>query len=259
MHTTEIRREAVALVRAGTPNAEVGRRLGISAGTIGYWVHADRSQRGECPGRARPCHRCDGAALDRPAYSYLLGLYLGDGHVSLYSGHRVPSLSITCADDWPGLMDAAEAAMRAVLPFNQVCRLRRTGCHNVKVYSKHLYCLFPQHGPGRKHERKIALAPWQQVIVDAYPWEFIRGLVHSDGCRVTNWTTRTVGGQSKRYEYPRYFFTNVSADIRQLYCDALDTVGVEWRVTRRGDQPYNVSVARRASVRLMDLHIGPKY
>ena len=118
--------------------------------------------------------------------------------------------------------------MRAVFPDNSVCRVRKTGCHNVKVYSKHLGCLFPQHGPGKKHERLIALEPWQQEIVDAHPWEFIRGLIHSDGCRITNWTTRIVGGERKRYEYPRYFFTNKSDDIRRLYTDTLDKVGVEW-------------------------------
>lgn len=117
----------------------------------------------------------------------------------------------------------------------------------------------PQHGPGRKHERRIALEPWQQRTVDAYPWEFIRGLVHSDGCRITNWTIRPVAGELRRYEYPRYFFTNKSQDILTLFSTTLDRVGVEWKVTRRGGQPYNISVARRTSVALMDLHIGPKH
>ncbi|WP_329130725.1 sigma-70 region 4 domain-containing protein [Streptomyces sp. NBC_01476] len=259
MHDPLLRRQAVTLCRSGVPNAEVGRRLGIPSGTIGYWLHQDRAARDECPGRERPCHRCDGAPLDTAAYGYLLGLYLGDGHIVQYSRHRVPNLMITCADSWPGLMDSAEAALRAVFPHNKTCRVSRTGCHNVKVYSRHLWCMFPQHGPGKKHERRIVLEPWQQKIVDAHPWEFIRGLVHSDGCRVTNWTERTVGGVRKRYEYPRYFFTNTSADIRQLYCDTLDMVGVRWRVTRRGDRPYNISVARAASVALMDRHVGPKF
>lgn len=118
-----------------------------------------------------------------------------------------------------------------------------------------LALLLPQHGPGKKHERTIALEPWQQEIVDAHPWEFIRGLVHSDGCRITNWATRLVEGERRRYEYPRYFFTNLSADIRQLYTNALDTVGVDWRQANS----RNISVARRASVALMDAHVGPKY
>jgi hypothetical protein len=32
---------------------------------------------------------------------------------------------------------------------------------DVSSYWKHWPCLFPQHGPGRKHERRIALVPWQ--------------------------------------------------------------------------------------------------
>lgn len=129
----------------------------------------------------------------------------------------------------------------------------------VASYGRHWKCLFPQHGPGKKHERRIGLEAWQQAIVTEHPWEFIRGLIHSDGCRIINWTTRLVGGERKRYEYPRYFFTNKSDDIRKLLGDTLDRVGVEWRTTKRGTDPYNISVARKASVALMDLHVGPKH
>lgn len=118
-----------------------------------------------------------------------------------------------------------------------------------------LALLLPQHGPGKKHERSITLEPWQQEIVDAHPWEFIRGLVHSDGCRITNWTTRLVAGERKRYEYPRYFFTNLSSDIIRLFTEALDHVGVEWRQANA----RNISIARKASVALMDTHVGPKH
>lgn len=110
-----------------------------------------------------------------------------------------------------------------------------------------------------KHNRTIALTPWQQEIVDAHPWDFIRGLIHSDGCRITNWTTRLVAGVTKRYEYPRYFFTNKSDDIRQLYTDTLDKLGVEWTRCTRDGNPYNISVARKASVALLDTHVGAKY
>ncbi|MFI6488029.1 helix-turn-helix domain-containing protein [Streptomyces sp. NPDC050564] len=259
-HGTEVRQKALTLLRGGTGNADVARKLNVPLGTVGYWKHIDRAKRGECPGKHDPkCPRCDGRDLDAPSYSYLLGLYLGDGHISRYSEHRVPNLMITCTESWSGLMDGCERAMRAVFPDNAVCRVRRTGCSNVKVYSKHLHCLFPQHGPGKKHERRIDLVPWQQAIVDVHPWEFIRGLIHSDGCRITNWTTRLVGGERKRYEYPRYFFTNVSDDIRQLYTDTLDKLGIQWTHSTRNGSPYNISVAKKASVALMDTHVGPKY
>lgn len=260
MRDPEIRRQAVTLVRSGVANAETGRRLGVPAGTIGYWVHTDRARRGECPGRPPSvCYVCGDAELDLAAYAYLLGLYLGDGHIIRSARHRSPSLTITCDDKWPGLMDAAENAVRTVFPGHRPCRVRSDGCHDVKVYSKHLWCLFPQHGPGRKHERRIALELWQQEIVDAYPWELVRGLFHSDGCRFTNWTEQWRGGELRRYEYPRYFFTNKSQDILRIFSDALDQVGVAWTTTCRGGQPYNISVARREAVALMDLHVGPKH
>ncbi|MET7537062.1 helix-turn-helix domain-containing protein [Streptomyces sp. NPDC005507] len=259
-HGTEVRQKALTLLRGGARNADVARTLNVPLGTISYWLHMDRSKRGECPGSHNPsCPRCDDSPLDESAYSYLLGQYLGDGHVSHYSGHRVPSLMITCADSWPGIGAETHAAMQAVFPENGVCRVQRIGCHNIKVYSKHLPCLFPQHGPGKKHERRIALEPWQNEIVDAHPWEFIRGLIHSDGCRITNWTTRLVGGERKRYEYPRYFFANKSDDIRKLFTDTLDKVHIQWTSLARGSDPFNISVARKASVALMDTHIGPKY
>ncbi|MGW6537205.1 helix-turn-helix domain-containing protein [Streptomyces sp. NPDC055051] len=259
-HGTEVRQRALTMLRGGARNADVAHDLNIPLGTVGYWKHMDRAKRGECPGRSVPvCPRCDGCELNSSAYAYLLGLYLGDGHIVHNRAMRVPSLSISCTSTWPGLIDACVDAMQSVIPGNRATTVQRKGCKEIKISFKHLPCLFPQHGPGRKHERRIALETWQQEIVDAYPWEFIRGLVHSDGCRITNWTEKVIGGERKRYEYPRYFFTNKSDDIRKLFGDTLTRVGVEWRTTARGIDPYNISVARKASVALMDAHVGPKH
>ncbi|GHA16780.1 hypothetical protein GCM10010372_15540 [Streptomyces tauricus] len=205
----------------------------------------------------KPCPRCNGAPgpPENPsAYAYLLGLYLGDGCIS---AHRrgVYYLRIVCDNAWPGLIDACEVAVRSARPDNSVSRVKKDGCVAVTAASKHWPCFFPQHGPGKKHERAIALEAWQQEIVDAHPWEFVRGLIHSDGCRVTNWTTRLVKGEPRRYEYPRYFFTNLSSDIMRLFTETLDKVGVDWKQANW----RNISVARRASVVLMDVHVGPKY
>jgi hypothetical protein len=59
----------------------------------------------------------------------------------------------------PELIQLCETAMAEVLP-NKVSRVRKEGCTEVTASSKHWPCLFPQHGPGRKHERKIELTPW---------------------------------------------------------------------------------------------------
>ena len=108
---------------------------------------------------------------------------------------------------------------------------------------------FPQHGPGRTHERPITLEPWQQEIVDRHPGEFVRGLIHSDGCRTINrFRTTLPSGRVAEYAYARYFFSNLSADIRGLFCDTCEALGVRWTLSN----PRNVSVAHRDSVAKLD-------
>jgi len=203
--------------------------MGISRSSIRDWQ--DHLEPRRLP---VTCVRCmdPAASPDSWAYAHLLGLYLGDGCIS--SGPRgVYSLRITCCDQYPVLMDECEESLRFIRG-GHVGRVRSVGCTDVKAYSKHWPHLFPQHGPGPKHKRPILLEPWQRDIVEAQPGRFLRGLFHSDGCRVTNWTTRPVGGCIKRYEYPRYFFSNASADIRGLCCWALNRVRLPWRdVTQR--------------------------
>jgi hypothetical protein len=250
MYDLATRRHALRLVASGRSLNSVSQETGISRAALRAW-----RDRGVEPARGLAVTplRTDG-----PAYAYLLGLYLGDGCLS---AHRrgVYALRIACADAWPGLADACEQAIREVRPGGSVFRVRKQGCAMITSMSKQWPAAFPQHGPGRKHERRIVLAAWQQQVVAAHPWEFIRGLFHSDGCRVTNWTERVVRGVRKRYEYPRYFFTNTSADIRRLYTDALDAVGVAWTEVRKRGDARNISVARRESVALMERHIGAKY
>ncbi|MFI9775034.1 transcriptional regulator [Streptomyces sp. NPDC051956] len=253
MYDMGTRKRALALVSQGRSLNSVSKETGVSRAAIRTWqIDIEPRKRA-----GLPCPRCGDTPTppaDQAAYAYLLGLYLGDGCIN---AHRrgVYFIRIVLDNAWPGLIDACEAAMRAVRPDNSVCRVKKQGCVAVTASSKHWPCLFPQHGPGKKHERKIALEPWQQAIVDACPWEFIRGLIHSDGCRITNWATRIIGGEQKRYEYPRYFFTNLSGDIITLFTDTLDRVGVEWRQANH----RNISIARKASVAVMDTHLGPKY
>ena len=90
--------------------------------------------------------------------------------------------------------------------------------------------------------------------MEAFPAAFLRGLFHSDGARVKNWATRVVGGERRRYDYPRWQFSNRSEDILQLCCWALNLADVAWR--RSG--PWTVSVSRRDEVARLDDLIGLK-
>jgi hypothetical protein len=240
------------LSQQGLIDREVAQITGVSIIAVRKWRTGSR----RVPGRERrlDCPRCTGRSLDEPVYAYLLGLYLGDG--CLTRGRRdVYALSIACCDDWPGLLAAAKSAMSAVMPASSVFSVRRIGMTEVKSTSKHWPCLFPQHGPGRKHMRKIELADWQRVIVERYPGDFSRGLFHSDGYRGVNRVCRRWDGTEHWYEYPRYLFVNNSADILGLCGQALDLLGVEWRFSK----PNTISVARKEAVARLDEFVGAKY
>ncbi len=181
----------------------------------------------------------------RRAYAYVLGQYLGDGCVS---AHRrgVYRLRVTCANDWPGVMDRLEAALSVLMPANVIGRHVRKGmgCTEVSLYSKRWPVLLPQVGDGMKHRRTIALARWQEAIVyREFPEEFVCGLIHSDGCRAIN----NVDAAGRTYSYPRYFFSNRSEDIHELFATALAALGIS--PTRSG---WQQSIARKDDVALLD-------
>jgi hypothetical protein len=160
-------------------------------------------------------------------------------------------LRIIQDDRYPRIIAEIAAAIAAVMPTNRVRvaeKYNGWNCAHISSYSKSWPCLFPQAGPGRKHERKIELTAWQWGYVWQEPGMFIRGLIHSDGCRVQNKV------HHGKYAYPRYFFSNNSLDIQQLFRDACDLIGVEYRNNRRN----SISVARRDSVARLDEIVGPK-
>jgi hypothetical protein len=242
--------KVLGFVRAGWNDCEIARKTGIPRRTILDWRSGRTPDfdwvRTRSGWGSRSCAVCDGDPLRLPqaAFTYLLGLYLGDGCISTHP-RGVFRLRIVCADAYPELIRLCHVAMGEVLP-NKVSQTPKVGCTEVASYSKHWPCLFPQHGPGKKHQRRIELTVWQQELVDLDPRPLVRGLLHSDGCRVLNWVNGT--------PYPRYHFTNVSADIRGIFGRACDQLGVAWRANNR----WSLSVARRGSVALLDEFVGPK-
>jgi hypothetical protein len=240
---------------AGMRDADNAAMHGVTVRTIRRWRRLYQ-RRGLPRGQAHTsalCPRCDQAPLDGPAYAELLGWYLGDG--SITRGRRgVFNLHVVNDRRYAEDIDGIARIMARVKPAGRPHRRLAPGAVIVTVSWKHWPCLFPQHGPGRKHERSIVLEDWQRSLVEAHPSPFLRGLFHSDGCRAMNWTRKLVGGEWKRYDYPRWQFTNHSADIRELCCWALDLVDVPWRQSNW----KTISVSTRAGVARLDELIGLK-
>ncbi|HET6831257.1 MAG TPA: hypothetical protein VFH44_07905 [Solirubrobacterales bacterium] len=66
--------------------------------------------------------------------------------------------------------------------------------------------------------------------------------------------TKLPSGRVAEYEYPRYFFSNRSADIKQIFCEHCDLLGIRWTQSN----PRYVSVSHRDSVAALDEFVGPK-
>jgi hypothetical protein len=187
MYSSEVRRHAMALMERGLSLRSISMSIGINRATLRDWrEHPERSinPRSVCP-RCAPSPMLPEPHAD---YAYLLGLYLGDGCISR-AGARdkaVWKLRIACADAWPGLILECGRAMSAIRPSSKVSTQQKEGCTEVMSSSRHWPCLFPQHGPGRKHNRRIELQSWQRIIVAGNPGHFARGLFHSDGYRGIN-------------------------------------------------------------------------
>jgi hypothetical protein len=240
----------------GFTQRQVSLRTGVPVPTVRNWVRGRLSQTAReelggvrlCPACGAPEH--DPRKLPTRDYAYLLGIYLGDGQLVHQRG-RSYSLRVALDVAYPGIIDEVKrtiASVRSRCPWST--RDSRTACVRIVSYWKQWPCLFPQHGPGRKHKRPIRLASWQQAIVTAAPEPFLRALIQTDGWRGTN----RVHVKGRDYAYPRYQFSNRSADIGQLFTDTWDLIGVEWRPWGR----WHISVAKRDSVARLDEFIGPK-
>jgi hypothetical protein len=213
--------EAVqALLSVGATPADIARLTGVPRSTVRDWAI------GRIPGTSPVLNpSCDVhrfSELDEPAYAYLLGMYLGDGCITEY--RRWVRLRITLDTKYPNIIRECADAIVAVAPGRPPMSIPKRGCVELCKNWRHWPCLFPQHGPGRKHLRPIALEPWQEQITARQPEFFLRGLVHSDGCRAI--ATERKGRYVRRAA--RYIFKNASDDIRALFCAACDAVEVRY-------------------------------
>jgi hypothetical protein len=182
---------------------------------------------------------------------YLLGLYLGDGCIS-HGRRGVYCLRITLDSRYPKIISECCNALNTIFPAKsaRAAKRSRSQCVDVSMWSKHWPCLIPQHGKGAKHDRPIQLTPWQLELVKRQRRAFLRGLIHSDGCRII---AREQSSSGTR-EAPRYVFSNRSEDIKKLFSDSCDALGIRW--TRPSD--IQIAIYRRTSVAALDEFVGPK-
>ncbi|SIO85424.1 helix-turn-helix domain-containing protein [Nocardiopsis sp. JB363] len=265
MHSRETVDKALRLRSLGWTQQHIAFACGVSQRAVSHWVNGRRRNLASEHKRVSYCPRCSEASIHEEAYAYLLGAYFGDGHLTENKNRLgLYTLWIYYDNKYPQLISYCQAAIEAVFPV-KACTVDRSGCTAIKACSKHWTCILPQHGPGKKHERPMVLEPWQQRIVDEHPEALIRGLIHSDGCRVVNRIRKKCpAGEVEYYEYPRYHFTNTSKGIIDICTRTLDRLGIAWKIHVNKLEPVHrdthvVSISRKEAVARMDAFVGPKH
>jgi hypothetical protein len=254
MHSQQTVSRALELHREGLGARRIAQQLHLPVGTVRDWLagrlpwHSRVQDASAVLKRICPACGCEehGFFDLPPSYVYLLGLYLGDGCISAV--HRgVFRLRIALDTRYPGIIRSASEALADIRGGKSHVQTRSGNWVEVSAYWKAWPCLFPQHAPGKKHQRPIALADWQLALVCRWPDQLLRGLIESDGCRFQNTGRGNWTG-------PRYSFRQTSHDIRGIFCVAADLLGVHW--TAAGSS--TIYISRQADVRRLDQFIGPK-
>src|SRR4051794_18017521 len=111
-HPPSVVSAALELHGAGLPATVVGRQLGVGPQTVRRWARGGA----RAAIRASACEECGGThaftALPGEAYAYLLGVYLGDGHIS--HQRRSHLLRVSCDVAYPGIIDRVAEAILAI-------------------------------------------------------------------------------------------------------------------------------------------------
>lgn len=185
-------------------------------------------------------------------YAYLLGMYLGDGHILKPPSWRSYRLRISIHPEQNIIEKLIKDCITELFPNNKFSYYDRGSYKEVGVYSNDLPLWFPQHGSGRKHERDIVLENWQKFIVEAFPEFFIMGLLHSDGC----YYIRKVSS----YEYPSFQFTNKSKDIMNLFTDSLDIIKLKYKIQEKSSGVLVCNIDRRSEVqKILEFWVDKNY
>jgi DNA-binding transcriptional regulator WhiA len=218
MRTKEEYEKVKILLDEGLNPTDIAKITGLPRRTIYDWkVRPPKSLTGNAQAGCQNCKDSLTSVKERiianetlhSAYSYLLGLYLGDGCISKHP--RTYRLRIALDKKYDKLNDYAKEILTKVFINNTIGVVNREGCIHLSVYYSGLPIVFPHTGEGKKHDRPIVLEQWQKDILD--PTQFLKGLFHSDG---SYYLSRGNG---------YYNFTNFSKDIIELYkstCDKLE-------------------------------------
>ncbi len=240
MRTNQERQKVLEYHSAGLNQTEISRLTNIPKRTISGWVKQ--------PEKNVMDFNSQEYVIDNKlehTYSYILGLYLGDGYINKTA--RTWRLRIFLDVKYPKLNEFVIQQLQQLFPKNKVSIIDFKTYWGISVYSNKIISLFPQHGEGMKHTRKIELSDWQDEIIKSK--DFVKGLFHSDG---SYYFRKNKRGDLK---YPAYDFRNESDDLHELFQKHCENLNI---LTTFSTKPKTTHIYKKIEVSNMMGIVGTK-
>lgn len=221
--------------------SELSRVYSIPRATILYWLKSNilnNFQIKEEINQSTIDSIYEHISLNKKEYSFILGLYLGDGCIT-ENGRNNTSYKLRIAQDnkYPKVINIIQSQLSEF--FGKECKLVDCkGCTHITIYDKYLPHYFPQHGKGFKHDRNVKLTQFQIENIDHR--ELMKGLWLSDGSFYL--------AKNGKYEYERYNFTNKSLDIIELFEKCLKLEDVTYSKRIKPNNIWTIEVQNKIGV-----------
>lgn len=255
--------KVIELYSSGTKIHEIVKMTGLGRSCINNWIIRGRKNTKTTINATNPIEYLKELNSNNDElktfsyYSFLFGLYLGDGCLSI---SRVATLSIALDKKYEKMNNYIEKCFTELFNKNPQIYDRsidrgqkfKSNSICIKCSKKNLEILFPQHGKGKKHSRAIELREWQNIIISH---ELVKGLIYSDGsyyyCK-------------KRQQY-EYNFSNSSYDIIKILEKHLTILNIQYNVNKKiksnsksKSEKYHINIVAQDSVKMLHNLIGDK-
>jgi hypothetical protein len=227
----------------GKNKSELSKKYGVPRATIQYWERVGIPKSSDDNTDYVESNIKENSKL----YSYILGLYLGDGYIDKIKDKNLYKIRISQDVKYEKLVELIRFSIGKF--FGGSCfSIKEKGCCQITLYKKNLNLYFPQHSRGYKHLREIKLTPFQETWINKI--ELMRGLFHSDGSFYKS--------RRGKYVYDNYNFTNKSTDILNMFGDCLDSIGVSYGVRVKQNGIWVIQVQRKKDVEMLKQVLGDK-
>ena len=223
----------------------LSKKFKIPRATLRYWLNTDFLERKNIDKIEEDNYLervFDRIRKNKEIYNFILGLYIGDGCIT--KNKMSYRIRIVQDNKYKNSIREISSVMESFFEKNSTLTYPE-GCTVVTIFDKYLPIYFPQHGEGKKHDRKIELSDFQLENIDY--GNLMRGLFISDGSYYL-----------AKQKYERYNFTNKSLDIINIFRDCLNYFDISHGCRIKQNGIYVVEIQKKSEVVKMKDLVGIK-